>query len=103
MAAQKLNEKRAAMFASAPPALLKDYRVLLRKAIYYTDIGQFDQAMAILRSTKFHPWEGWSGCAELYVRVLHARAQQLMQRKQFEPAIEDLSAGDAMAGKPGQR
>jgi tetratricopeptide (TPR) repeat protein len=91
-AAQKMNEKRQQMYAAAPEAVLRDYRVLLRKAIWHVDLGQYDQALAILRATTFHPWEGWTGAREVYVRALRLRAGEHMKQRRFEPAIEDLKA-----------
>ncbi|MGA2500126.1 MAG: DUF5107 domain-containing protein [Tepidisphaeraceae bacterium] len=104
-AARGLNEKRAGLYQAAPPTLLRDYRLLLRKAMWQVDIGQYDEALQILRQTTFHPWEGWEGAHEVYVRALRLRAEEHMKHGRFQQAIDDL--GQAMeypenlgSGKP---
>ena len=85
--ARDLREK---LFATAPQALQRDYRFLLRKAMFLVDAGRFDEALAILKNTHFHPWEGWSGAHDVYVSALRGQAQQHIRNKRFEQAIDSL-------------
>jgi tetratricopeptide (TPR) repeat protein len=84
------HARRQKLLASAPPAVRADFRVVLREATYWCDLGQFARALEILAQHTFHPWEGWSGAHALYVRCLHTRAEQAMQQGRFEAAIADL-------------
>ncbi len=89
-AALGCHEKRAKLFAGAPPAVAKDFRVLLRQAVYCVDVAQYDKALGILRRHTFHPWEGWTGAQEVYVRALHLRADSHVKQGNYKKAIEDL-------------
>lgn len=82
--------RRQRLLAGAPPAVRADFRVVLREATYWCDLGQFARALEILAQHTFHPWEGWSGAHALYVRCLHTRAEKAMQQGRFEAAIADL-------------
>jgi tetratricopeptide (TPR) repeat protein len=56
------------------------------------DVGQWDQTLAILRATHFHPWEGWNGARDVFVRALRLRAEEHMRNGRYEEAIKDLTA-----------
>jgi len=84
------QQERDKLFEAAPRAVRKDFRVLLRRATYYVDVGQADQALDVLRRNKFHPWEGWTGAHQVYVRALHQRADKRVKEGQYEKAVDDL-------------
>ena len=103
--AMGLQDRRARLFAGAPPEVRKNHQVALREATYLVDTGQIDRALEILRNNTFHVWEGKAEGQELFVRALHARADRSMKAGQYAKAIDDL--GQAMeypenlgAGKP---
>ena len=86
------KDKRAELLEKLPVEAGRKYNLLLRKAIYLVDAGRYDEALEILKSATFHPWEGWTGAREVYLRAHHARADRLMREGKHERAIEDLLA-----------
>ena len=84
------HPKRDRLFRRAPAEVRADFRVLLGRAAYHADVGQYDEALAILRRHTFHPWEGWTGARELYVRTLHLRADRFAKQGDHEKAAADL-------------
>jgi len=84
------HAKRDSLFRQAPPKVKADFRVLLGRAAYHTDVGQYDEALAILQRHTFHPWEGWTGARELYVRTLRLRADRSIEQGDYDKAISDL-------------
>jgi tetratricopeptide (TPR) repeat protein len=91
-ALQDRHARRDALFHKAPPKIKADFRVLLGRAGYHTDVGEYDRALAILHENTFHPWEGWTGARKLYVRTLHLRADRFFEQGDYEKAIADLQA-----------
>ena len=81
---------QAALFQKAPPGVQNDYRVLLARAEYFADTGEGDQALQILTSHAFHPWEGWTGARRLYERTLHLLADRASEQGDHRAAVEYL-------------
>jgi tetratricopeptide (TPR) repeat protein len=86
------HERRAKLLASAPAGVKADFRVVLREAWYWFDLGEYQRCLDILQSHEFHPWEGWSGAREVQLRALHARAAKAMRDKRWSDAIRDMEA-----------
>jgi len=82
--------KRQKLFSQAPPDVGNDFRIRFRHATYYCDVGRYDEALGVLRDTTFIPWEGFTQVHDLYARVLHSRADKLMQKGNYDEAIKDL-------------
>jgi tetratricopeptide (TPR) repeat protein len=91
-AAAGLLEKRSELFAKAPAAVSRNFNVLLRRALYLVEAGRYDEALEILRTNTFHPWEGWTGGREVYLLALHARADRSMAAGKFAEAAADMRA-----------
>ena len=85
-------EARKALFRSAPREVMQDFTVLLRKAEYFIDTGDYTRALSILRTHTFLPWEGWKGAHTLYVKALRARAKKFMEGGKYRKAIADIEA-----------
>lgn len=99
------QDRRVKLFAEAPAAVRSNDRVLLREATCLIDRGQYDSALAILRNHAFHPWEGKAEGQDLFIRALHARAEEHRKAGRYEKAIEDLHTAmeypeNLGAGKP---
>lgn len=86
------KDKQADLFLKLPAEAGRKCSLLLRKAAYLIDANRCDEALEILKSTVFHPWEGWTGAREVYLRAHHARADHLMRTGDYERAIEGLLA-----------
>ena len=84
------HAKRDSLFQQAPPEVKANFRVLLGRAAYHTDVGQYDEALGILQRHTFHPWEGWNGARQLYVRTLRLRVDQSIEQGDYDKAIGDL-------------
>ena len=82
--------KRAGLFAQAPAKVESDFRVRFRKAMYYFDEGQYDEALGVLDKTTFTPWEGFTAVHGLYAGILNARAEKCMGEGRYDAAIQDL-------------
>ncbi|NLF71840.1 MAG: DUF5107 domain-containing protein [Candidatus Anammoximicrobium sp.] len=82
--------KRDRLFQGASPKVKADFQVLLARAAYHTDVGQYDAALDILQRHTFHPWEGWTGARELYVRTLRLRVERALERGDHDKAVADL-------------
>jgi tetratricopeptide (TPR) repeat protein len=61
------NSARAQLFRSAPPAVLQHDVVRLRHALFLTEQGKFEDALSILTSHDFKPWEGGQEAHEIFV------------------------------------
>jgi len=84
------HAKRDRLFQQAPSKVKADFQVLLARAAYHTDVGQYDEALDILQRHTFHPWEGWTGARELYVRTLRLRVDRALERGDYDGAVGDL-------------
>lgn len=84
------HTKRDTLFQQAPPKVKADFRVLLQRVHYLVDVGKYDEAMELLQTHTYHPWEGWVAGRVAYLRTLHARADKAMRERRYETAIEDL-------------
>lgn len=84
------HAKRDRLFQQAVPKVKGDFQVLLARAAYHTDVGQYDEALEILQRHTFHPWEGWTGARELYVRTLRLRVDRAIEQGKYDKAVDDL-------------
>ncbi len=84
------HAKRDRLFQQAPSKVKADFRILLGRAAYHTDVGQYDEALDILQRHTFHPWEGWTGARELYERTLRLRVDRAIEQGKYDKAIDDL-------------
>ena len=80
------NAQRARLYASAPSAVLARDTVRVRQASFLVDEGRFDDALAVLASHPFKPWEGGQVAREVYVLANLQRGRQLMAQKAYAEA-----------------
>jgi tetratricopeptide (TPR) repeat protein len=80
------NAQRARLYASAPPAVLARDTVRVRQASFLVDEGRFDDALAVLASHPFKPWEGGQVAREAYVLANLERGRRLMKQKAYAEA-----------------
>ncbi len=88
----KQHDKRAAMMAVAPEKVRDNFNIALRQAVYNVDVGNYDEALRILRGRTYHPWEGWRGARQAYRQALHGRAERFLEQGRGEEAIKDFLA-----------
>jgi tetratricopeptide (TPR) repeat protein len=89
------NARREKLYATAPATVLARDVVRVRQAFFLVDQGQFEDALAVLRSHTFKPWEGGQVAREVYVLAnLELGRQQMAQKaygaaeKTFRQALE---------------
>lgn len=85
-------DKRNALYQAAPESVKTNFNSLLSRAKFLVDAGQYTEALEILKSNTFLPWEGWTGARQVFGTALQKRAEVLMAEEKYEDAIEDLEA-----------
>jgi len=89
-AINKKDSKRERLYRSAPKKVKENFNYVLKKAQFYVDTGRYSQALKILQTHTFLPWEGWTGAREVFVLAHLMRAYSYMAQGKYEQAIEDL-------------
>jgi tetratricopeptide (TPR) repeat protein len=82
-----LVERRQQLIESIPEELLENDVVAEMVAAFHTDRQEWDQALSILSSTHFYPWEIYKGVRLLYVDANIGRGISLSRRKKPKEAI----------------
>lgn len=73
---------------------LVNYRddLYLEHATLYNSLGQYEKAFELLKTRKFHPWEGGEGkVTGQYVFSLTEMAKKAIESKEFEKAVDLLN------------
>ncbi|NEW80942.1 MAG: DUF5107 domain-containing protein [Mariniphaga sp.] len=73
---------------------LVNYRddLYLEHATLYNSLGQYEKAFELLKTRKFHPWEGGEGkVTGQYVFSLTEMAKKAIESKEFEKAVNLLN------------
>jgi tetratricopeptide (TPR) repeat protein len=82
-----LEERRSQLIESIPEQLLENDVIAEMVAAYHTDRQEWDQALELLSSTHFYPWEGYKGIRLLYVDANIGKGISLTRRKKIKEAI----------------
>lgn len=80
------SARRGKLYAGAPPSVLERDVVRVRQAAFLVDEGRFDDALAVLRSHPFKPWEGGQIAREMYVVANMQRGRRQMSQKAYGEA-----------------
>jgi len=80
------NARRGKLYANAPASVLARDVVRVRQAAFLVDEGHFDDALAVLRSHPFRPWEGGQIAREMYVLANLERGRRQMSEKAYSEA-----------------
>jgi len=83
-----LEQQRQELIESMPEQLLTNDVIAEMVAAFHTDRQEWDQALAILSSSHFFPWEVYKGVRLLYVDANIGRGISLTRRKKFKEAID---------------
>ena len=73
---------------------LVNYRddLYLEHATLYNTLGQYEKAFELLKTRKFHPWEGGEGkVTGQYVFSLTEMAKKAIETKEFDKAVDLLN------------
>ncbi len=83
---------RDRLYRLAPEAVRKNFNVVLRRARWSVEKGEFGRALDLLRSNTFLPWEGGTSAHEVFVAANMKQALALMARGRCAPALPYLEA-----------
>ena len=64
-----------------------------RRIKLFNDLGRFDEAIKLLGSKNFYPWEGEFFIRELYESVYCNKAEALIKEGKYESALKFIEAG----------
>ena len=82
--------RRAKLYAGAPSSVLARDVVRVRQASFLVEQRQFGEALAVLRSHPFKPWEGGQIAREVYVVANLQQGRQEMSRKEYAKAEQSF-------------
>lgn len=91
-AINRKHAEREKLYRKAPFDVKNNFNYVLKRAQYYLDTDQPTQALEILRTHTFLPWEGWTRAREVYVLCLLKRAHSYMKNVQYKKALRDYFA-----------
>ena len=80
------DSARAQLFRSAPPEVLQHDVVRLRHALFLTEQGKFEDALSILKSHDFKPWEGGQEAHEIFVLAHLEQGKKALAEKRPQAA-----------------
>ena len=87
------NEKRLAVLAEHKEIIMKRDDLCLRYITMLNCIGNYDEALDMIKSCRFHPWEGGEGkVAAQYKFALTQKAILLLKENKAEMALPLLQA-----------
>ncbi len=98
---------RAKLFHDAPADVLNRDTVRARRALYFIEQLQPDQALALLANHRFKPWEGGVVIHSMFVRANIQKGRKALAAHKPEQAAEDFKAAmeypeDLGTGRPAQ-
>ena len=82
-----LEKRRKQLIESVPEQLLANDVIAEMVAAFHADRQEWDQALELLSSTHFYPWEVYKGVRLLYVDVNIGKGISLTRRRSFREAI----------------
>jgi tetratricopeptide (TPR) repeat protein len=82
-----LEERRKELIESIPEELLENDVIAEMIAAFHTDRQEWDQALDILSSSHFYPWEVYKGVRFLYVDANIGKGISLTRRGKFKETI----------------
>jgi tetratricopeptide (TPR) repeat protein len=82
-----LEERRRQLIESIPEQLLENDVIAEMVAAFHTDRQEWDQALELLSSTHFYPWEVYKGVRLLYVDANIGKGISFTRRKKNKEAI----------------
>jgi tetratricopeptide (TPR) repeat protein len=82
-----LEQQRQELIEAIPEELLANDVIAEMIVAFHTDRQEWDQALNILSSTHFFPWEVYKGVRLLYVDANIGRGISFTRRKKFKEAI----------------
>jgi len=83
--------EREKLYRQAPEKVKNNFNLMLGRAQFFVDTGQYDEALSILKKNTFLPWEGWTGAREIYVLAHLKRALLDINKGKYRQALKDIA------------
>lgn len=87
-AAEQGPEKRLAALATAPPAVGERWEIAARKIDCLLGLERWGEALELLQSKSYKPWEGARGMHDMWVQALAGQAQHLRECGDLTGALQ---------------
>jgi len=91
-AVNRKQAEREKLYREAPSHVKKNFNYVLKRAQYFVDTDQSTNALEILKTHTFLPWEGWTRAREVYVLALLKRAHSYRKDADTKKALRDYFA-----------
>jgi tetratricopeptide (TPR) repeat protein len=85
-------QKRLASFESSLSVGAKRSDALTQEAKIYLLVGQYDQAIKLLKTHRFHNWEGYGDIHDVYMDAYLLEGQREFQAGNYQEALRDYAA-----------
>lgn len=82
-----LEDRRKALIESIPEELMENDVIAEMAAAFHVDRQEWDQALKILSSTRFYPWEVYKGVRLLYIDANIGKGISLLRRGKHKEAV----------------
>jgi tetratricopeptide (TPR) repeat protein len=99
--------KRLASFESNPTLAAKRSDALTQEAKVYLLVGRYEQALQLLKTHRFHNWEGYGDVHDVYMDACLLTGERELPAGKFNEALADFQAAleypeNLEVGKPHQ-
>jgi tetratricopeptide (TPR) repeat protein len=85
-------EKRFALFESNPSVATKRSDAMTQEAKVYLLLGRYDQASQLLKTHRFHNWEGYGDIHDVYMDAYLLRGEGEFKAGKYQEALKDYEA-----------
>ncbi|MBZ5562208.1 MAG: DUF5107 domain-containing protein [Acidobacteriia bacterium] len=85
-------QKRLALFESNPAIAAKRSDAMMQEAKVYLLVGRYDQAIQLLRTHRFHNWEGDGDIHNIYMDACLLRGEREFRTGKYQDALKDYEA-----------
>ena len=85
-------QKRLASFEFNPALAAKRSDALTQEAKVYLLVGRYDQAMQLLKTHRFHNWEGYGDVHDVYMDACLLEGEREFHAGKYQDALKDYEA-----------
>ena len=85
-------QKRLALFESDPSVATKRSDAMMQEAKVYLLLGRYDQAIQLLKTHRFHNWEGYGDIHDVYMDAHLLRGEREFKAGKYQEALKDFEA-----------
>jgi tetratricopeptide (TPR) repeat protein len=85
-------QKRLASFESTPSIAAKRSDAMTQEAKVYLLVGRYDQAIQLLKTHRFHNWEGYGDIHDVYMDACLLQGEREFHAGKYQDALKDYEA-----------